>query len=80
MVPLPCDIPITNVRFGFDCELAFVSIDHRPINLLDEILSQEFDQLGSDLEADDGVRVVVSPSAVPDFFMAHSGLGRVGTA
>jgi hypothetical protein len=66
MAPLPCDIPITK--------------DHRPINLLDEILSWAFDKLGSQLEADDSVRVVVSQSAVPDFFMAHSGLGRVGTA
>jgi hypothetical protein len=33
-------------RFGFDSGVAFVSIDHPPINLLDEALSQEFDQLG----------------------------------
>src|SRR5208337_3726990 len=28
-------------RFGFDSGVAFVSIDHPPINLLDEVLSQE---------------------------------------
>jgi hypothetical protein len=44
-------------RFGFDSGVAFVSIDHPPINLLDEVLSQEFDQLGRELEADEGVRV-----------------------
>ena len=67
-------------RFGFDAGVAFVSIDHPPINLLDEVLSQEFDKLGRELEADEGVRVVVLQSALPDFFIAHSGLGRVGSA
>ncbi|HEX4158491.1 MAG TPA: enoyl-CoA hydratase/isomerase family protein [Rhizomicrobium sp.] len=67
-------------RFEFDSGVAFVSIDHPPINLLDEVLSQEFDKLGRDLEADERVRVVVLQSALPDFFIAHSGLGRVGGA
>ncbi len=65
-------------RFRFDSGVAFVSIDHPPINLLDEVLSQEFDKLGRELEADESVRVVVLQSALPDFFIAHSGLGRVG--
>jgi enoyl-CoA hydratase/carnithine racemase len=43
-------------------------------------LSQEFDRLGRELEADESVRVVVLQSALPDFFMAHFGLGRVGAA
>ena len=67
-------------RFGFDSGVAFVSIDHPPINLLDDVLSQEFDKLGRELEADESVRVVVLQSALPDFFIAHSGLGRVGSA
>ena len=67
-------------RFRFDAGVAFISINHPPINLLDEVLSQEFDQLGRQLEADEGVRVVVVQSALPDFFIAHSGLGRVGSA
>ena len=32
--------------FGFDSGIVFVSIDHPPINLLDEVLSAEFDRLG----------------------------------
>ena len=68
------------LRLEFDSGVAFVSIDHPPINLLDEVLSQELDQLGRDLEADNSVRVVVLQSALPDFFIAHSGLGRVGAA
>jgi enoyl-CoA hydratase/carnithine racemase len=67
-------------RFRFDSGVAFVSIDHPPINLLDDVLSAEFDKLGGELEADDSVRVVVLQSALPDFFIAHSGLGRVGAA
>src|ERR1700749_3408034 len=67
-------------QFGFDSGVAFASINPPPINLLDEALSAEFDRLGRELEADDSVRVVVVQSALPDFFVAHSGLGRVGAA
>src|SRR5256885_17122427 len=67
-------------QLRFDSGVAFVSIDHPPINLLDEVLSQEFDKLGRELEADERVRIVVLQSALPDFFIAHSGLGRVGAA
>ena len=52
----------TCFRLEFASAVAFVSIDHPPINLLDEVLSQEFDQLGKDLEADKSVRVVVLPA------------------
>jgi enoyl-CoA hydratase/carnithine racemase len=64
----------------FDAGVAFASIDYPPINLLDETLSLEFDRLGRELEADESVRVVVLQSALPEFFIAHSGLGRVGAA
>src|ERR1700753_1185180 len=67
-------------RLKFDAGVAFVSIDHPPINLLDERLSEEFDKLGRELEADENVRVVVLQSALPDFFIAHSGLSRVAAA
>ena len=68
------------LRLELDAGVAFVSIHHPPINLLDEVLSQEFDRLGRELETDASVRVVVLQSALPDFFIAHSGLGRVGAA
>ena len=68
------------LRLKIESGVAFVTIDHPPINLLDEILSQEFDKLGRELETDESVRVVVLQSALPDFFIAHSGLGRVGNA
>jgi enoyl-CoA hydratase/carnithine racemase len=63
-----------------DSGVAFVSIYHPPINLLDEALSLELDKLGKELETDESVRVVVLQSALPEFFIAHSGLGRVGAA
>jgi enoyl-CoA hydratase/carnithine racemase len=68
------------LRFAFDSGIAFVNIDHPPINLLDEVLSQELDKVGRELEADESVRIVVLQSALPDFFIAHSGLGRVAAA
>ena len=58
------------LRLAFDSGVAFVSIDHPPINLLDEVLSLEFDKLGRELEADESVRVVILQSALPDFFIA----------
>jgi enoyl-CoA hydratase/carnithine racemase len=67
-------------QFRFESGVAFVNINHPPINLLDETLSQEFDRLGREFEVDESVRVVVLQSALPDFFIAHSGLGRVGAA
>jgi enoyl-CoA hydratase/carnithine racemase len=67
-------------RLAFDSGVAFVSIDHPPINLLDDVLSQELDQLGRQLEVDETVRAIVLQSALPDFFIAHSGLARVGSA
>src|ERR1700749_633516 len=67
-------------QFRFDSGVAFVSIDPPPINLLDDVLSQEFDKLGRQLENDESIRVGVLQSALPDFFIAHSGLGRGGAA
>ena len=67
-------------QLRFEAGVVFVSINHPPINLLDEVLSPEFDRLGRDLETDESVRVIVVQSALPDFFIAHSGLGRVGAA
>ena len=67
-------------QIRIDSGIAFVSINHPPINLLDEVLSPEFERLGRELENDDSVRVVILQSAIPEFFIAHSGLGRVGAA
>jgi enoyl-CoA hydratase/carnithine racemase len=55
-----------------DKGVAFVTIDHPPINLLDIALITELDRVGRELEADTDVRVVVFESADPEFFIAHA--------
>jgi len=52
--------------------VAWVTIDHPPINLFDSVLIQEMDRMGRALASDDSVRVVVLQSANPDFFIAHA--------
>ncbi len=52
--------------------VAWVTIDHPPINLFDLVLIQEMDRVGRELQADDDLRVVVLQSANPDFFIAHA--------
>ncbi len=54
--------------------VAWVTIDHPPINLFDKALMLEFHYLGKALAQDDGVTVVVVQSANPDFFIAHADL------
>ena len=64
---------------GYDClrvrvehGVAFVTVDHPPINLFDIALMREIDRVGIELEADDAVRVLVFDSANPEFFIAHA--------
>jgi enoyl-CoA hydratase/carnithine racemase len=52
--------------------VAWVSIDNPPLNLLDMRLALALDGLSRELEADEGVRVIVFESAVPDHFLAHA--------
>jgi len=62
----------TALRVHVESGVAFVTIDHPPINLLDLVLIQELDRLSREVETDDEVRVVVLQSADPDFFIAHA--------
>jgi enoyl-CoA hydratase/carnithine racemase len=69
---------------GYDClktrvdrGVAFVTIDHPPINLLDIRLIQELDRIGEELESDGDVRVIVFRSADPDFFIAHADVALI---
>jgi enoyl-CoA hydratase/carnithine racemase len=64
---------------GYEClklrvarGVAWVTIDHPPINLFDLALMRELDGFGRAVESDDAVRVVVLQSADPDFFIAHA--------
>ena len=60
------------LRVRIEGGVAWLTIDHPPINLFDVALITEMDRVGRALEADDAVRVVVVRSADPDFFIAHA--------
>jgi enoyl-CoA hydratase/carnithine racemase len=60
------------LRVRVERGVAFVTIDHPPINLFDAPLMREIDRIGTEVEADDAVRVVVFDSANPEFFIAHA--------
>lgn len=59
--------------------VAFVTIDHPPINLLDLSLIQELDAVAQQLAGDDAVRAVVLQSADPEFFIAHADVQLIQT-
>jgi enoyl-CoA hydratase/carnithine racemase len=68
---------LTALRVRIDAGVAWVTIDHPPINLFDRTLITEMDRLGRAVEADPDVRVVVIESADPDFFIAHADVSLI---
>jgi enoyl-CoA hydratase/carnithine racemase len=74
-MPLP-DLQTLDV--DVEHRIARVTIDHKPINLMDATLVGELDQLvGWLAKQGDSVRVVIFQSAVPDFFLAHLDLDLI---
>jgi enoyl-CoA hydratase/carnithine racemase len=67
------------LRVRVDAGVAWVTIDHPPINLFDMALIQDMLRVGEALEHDDAVRVVVFESADPDFFIAHADVELIQT-
>lgn len=65
------------LRLERDAGVAFVTIDHPPINLLDGALITDLNRLYDVVADDDGVRVVVFRSADPDFFIAHADVAMI---
>lgn len=65
------------LRFIVDRRVAWVTIDHAPINLMDERLIGEIERACEELAMDDGVGAVVFRSADPDFFIAHVDVNRI---
>lgn len=57
--------------------VAYLTIDHPPVNLFDLALIGEMTKVGEELAADGAVRVVVIQSANPDFFIAHADVGLI---
>jgi enoyl-CoA hydratase/carnithine racemase len=62
----------TALRVRCERGVAFVTIDHPPINLFDATLIGDMAGLGEALAADQAVRAVVIDSANPEFFIAHA--------
>ena len=60
------------LKVEVDRSVAFVTIDHPPINLFDRALMLEFHALGKQLSGDADVKVAVFQSADPEFFIAHA--------
>ena len=67
------------LRIRVDRGVAWVTIDHPPINLFDLALMREMDRVGREVEADAEVRVVVLQSADPEFFIAHADVALIQT-
>jgi len=69
------DLSLLKTRL--DRGVLFVTIDNPPINLFDLPLMQQMNALGKEVEADEGVRVVVFDSANPEFFIAHADVNAI---
>jgi enoyl-CoA hydratase/carnithine racemase len=67
----------TALRIRIEGGVAFATIDHPPINLLDGTLIVELDRFGREVEDDPVVRVVVIDSANPEFFIAHADVNLI---
>ncbi len=67
------------LRVQVDEGVAWVTIDHPPINLFDAALMRDLMVCGAALEEDAAVRVVVLQSANPEFFIAHADVALIQT-
>jgi enoyl-CoA hydratase/carnithine racemase len=67
------------LRIRVERGVAFVTIDHPPINLFDLALIREMLRVGAELESDAAARVVVLESANPEFFIAHADVALIQT-
>jgi len=65
------------LRIRVDRGVAWVTIDHPPINLFDRALMLDVHHVGKALAADEDVRVIVFDSANPDFFIAHADVALI---
>jgi len=65
------------IRIAVDAGVAFATVDHPPINLLDLELLGDLDRLSRELAVDPSVRVLVVSSANPEFFIAHADVALI---
>jgi enoyl-CoA hydratase/carnithine racemase len=78
--PGPVTIPGDDcLRVSLADGVAWVTIDHPPVNLLDARLLEALQRLSHVLAEDDRIRAIVFDSADPDFFIAHADVdGLIG--
>lgn len=65
------------LKVAIDRGVAFVTLEHGELNLLDMDMLIDLDRLGRTVEVDDQVKVMVLQSANPDFFVAHADLNTI---
>ena len=65
------------LRINVDAGIAFVTIDHPPVNLYDVQLMTELDRFTDLVTTDANVRVIVLESADPVFFIAHGDMNFI---
>ena len=65
------------LRVRLDDGVAFVTIDHPPVNLLDAELITQLDRFIDIVSEDAKVRVIIFQSADPEFFIAHGDMNFV---
>jgi enoyl-CoA hydratase/carnithine racemase len=65
------------LRVDVDGGVAFVTLDHPPVNLFDAVLIGSLGNLAGELADDAEVGAVVVRSADPEFFIAHADLGLI---
>ena len=53
-----------------------VTLDHPPINTVDDRMYDEIYDLVEAMEPDPSIKVVTFQSANPDYFLAHCGVGE----
>ncbi len=68
---------LATLRIEMEKGVAFVTIDHGELNLMDLAMLADLDRVGRQLEADSAVKVVVLQSANPDFFIAHADINAI---
>ena len=66
------------MRVSIERQVAWVTIDYPPINLMDPTLRTEFNALVPYLAESPDFKVVVFQSANPEFFIAHGDLKVIG--
>ncbi len=67
------------LKVAIEQGVAFVTLEHGEINLLDMDMLIDLDRLGRSIELDQQIRVMVLQSANPDFFVAHADLNTIAT-